>query len=259
MHPQWLVGELLDGVCHTVTRVCIPLMHSESSSCHSVRFFPPSSHAAHDSVIWVEWEKYASFAVPHTAGEAECSFTCSPFLLWEKWRAEKTFLIPELCLLGRGCGVGKVKLFLLPSPLYPNIFFAPVVCWYISTGKLISTKAFSSMGGCLRWCFSETPRLQPWRAGTGSQTLAGFIGTTMVFLGSFVYGARSHSSHKDSFVCGWMPSFCWGGGEWWGLSYSWGCVLFSHVADFSLFLFLCLAILLFSCCTEVQMCTERCM
>ena len=32
-----------------------------------------------------------------------------------------------------------------------------------------------------------------------------FIGRTMVFLGSLVYSARSHSSHKGTFICEWMP------------------------------------------------------
>lgn len=38
MHPEWLIGQLLDGVCDTFSRICSPLMLS-----HSPAFAPPKA------------------------------------------------------------------------------------------------------------------------------------------------------------------------------------------------------------------------
>ena len=51
--PQWPMGGLLDGLYDTVSRIYIPLMPPKSPTCCSPSLFPPPSHEAHVSVLWM--------------------------------------------------------------------------------------------------------------------------------------------------------------------------------------------------------------
>lgn len=55
----------------------------------------------------------------------------------------KSSLNPKLCLPWGRSDFGKIKLFLLPTPMHPNsklIFFSPVACWIFSSGNLDFSK-----------------------------------------------------------------------------------------------------------------------
>lgn len=47
-------GKTSDGVCDAVSRIHVPLVSSKSLICHFPSLFLPSSHAAPDSVLWME-------------------------------------------------------------------------------------------------------------------------------------------------------------------------------------------------------------
>ena len=67
--------------------------------------------------------------------------------------------------------VGKVKQFLLPSPIHPNLYlFAPMLCWKFSPRNLDFHKPLSSVGGSLRQRSLGTFR--PWPRDAGASLLS---------------------------------------------------------------------------------------
>lgn len=71
--PQRLVGRLLGGVCNMVSRICVPLMPSESPICCSLNLFPPPPQTQYSG-----WDRreMSLFGIIPTAGETGCSPTC---------------------------------------------------------------------------------------------------------------------------------------------------------------------------------------
>ena len=76
----------------------------------------------------------------------------------------------------------------------------------------------------------------------------------MVFLGSLVYSARSHSSHKGTFICEWMPHMfvcVWGGVD--------DDYLIHDSVSYSAMLLIYLSLWLFSCCSvQFSSVTQSC-
>ena len=52
-----LIGELLDGILDILSRICIPLNAFWESYLKFSSLFLTPSHAAHDSVLWLGWER----------------------------------------------------------------------------------------------------------------------------------------------------------------------------------------------------------
>lgn len=89
-------------------------------------------------------KKQASLTVSHTAWKARYSLICSHSPLQEKWQAKKISLSTEL----RKDDMYKHNLFILSSPVCPNMFFflflwqcflfllASVLCWNFYTENL---------------------------------------------------------------------------------------------------------------------------
>ena len=50
-------GQLLDEVHNAVTRICSPLMPYEGPTCHSPSHFTFPTSVAHNSVLWMGWER----------------------------------------------------------------------------------------------------------------------------------------------------------------------------------------------------------
>lgn len=119
----------------------------------------PSSHVAHDLVLWMRWEKWVSLTVPCTDGEGRCLLTHS-----------------SLC---RGNhGLGKLSVGPKPSPIGEGVMdiksnyssyplqCIQTLCIYFSlelcVGKFTleiwsSTKPLSSVSACLSQCFTRAP------------------------------------------------------------------------------------------------------
>lgn len=56
-YPHWLMCGLLDGIHNAVCRICIPLIPSKNPICHYTSLFSPPSREAHDSVLWIGFER----------------------------------------------------------------------------------------------------------------------------------------------------------------------------------------------------------
>ena len=105
-HLQWPVRRPPDGVCDTVTRMCVPWMPSEGSTCCSLSF----CCAAHLRFWDGATKKWESLAVACTTEDAGHSLISS-FTPWEESWAKMVPLCTELCLSGES----KAKLVLLSS------------------------------------------------------------------------------------------------------------------------------------------------
>ena len=128
-------------------------------------------------------------------------------------------------------------------------FFAPVVCWNFSSVNLDFHKGSPICGLLSRAVFSRgfwTVAERGWSWFTGHcQVHSQDRGLYAYYLmhrwvrllqGPLVYVAGSHSSHKDTFVCGWVPNyFCCGGGQKPGTFYS--TIIPSLLASFFMMLF----------------------
>lgn len=77
--------------------------------------------AAHNSVLWKGKQRNGPLWQNPQSWESWV-LTDSYIAPWKKYWAKKVFLGTELCYLGWG-DVYKVKLFLLPSPMHPNLQF----------------------------------------------------------------------------------------------------------------------------------------
>lgn len=111
------------------------LRYVPNPGCYPPNCWLLSSHAARDSPLEAG-DKWASLAASHIAVEARCSYTVYPFPLWEKLQAKRA-LLGWAVLPCRRDDVGRVKLFLLPSPMcLDSNIFAPVVCWNFPTRLL---------------------------------------------------------------------------------------------------------------------------
>lgn len=109
-HPLWLLCRLFDGVCNTVSRILMPLMLLKILS-DSSRLLP---HASHDSVPWMRrersgtlWQGPTHLGKPHSHFHVLFSFV-GEIMGWH-WAV----------LSWRRNDLGKIKLFLLFSPVHP--------------------------------------------------------------------------------------------------------------------------------------------
>ena len=123
------------------SRICIPLISSESPMCHSPSPFSPPSHAAHKPVFWTGGNR----TVPVQLGKPGAH---SPALIspsQERSQAENISQSPKLCRLG--WGVLRVKSNHSPYPLWyiqSHIFLLQHCAGTSSLETGISTKALSS-------------------------------------------------------------------------------------------------------------------
>lgn len=149
--PQRLMGGLPDGVCKTVSRICISsICFIHSPGCCSPSHSLPPSCAVHDAVLWVEQERNGSD--PHSWGNQVLThmFSVSPVaeimgqegLSWH-------FVHPG------GSDTGKVKLLLLPSSTNPiSDFFCSIGMCIFSAELRKSTEALSFMDDSQKSIFS---------------------------------------------------------------------------------------------------------
>lgn len=84
-----------------------------------------------------------------------------------------------------------------------------------------STKALLSLGDCLRERFQGLPD-HSWErqelVHSQDQGLYSYYLThrwVNLLPGDLAYGAKSNTAHKGTFVCEWMPNYCWGGAWTW--------------------------------------------
>ena len=105
------------------SRICIPLKPSESY-LHSPGLFPPSSHVVQDSVLWIGQEKNEPLGLhPAQLGKLgthsyALRFPCRRLIVGRGDLSWHQVGLPW----GRN-DVDKVKRFLLPSPLCPDLYF----------------------------------------------------------------------------------------------------------------------------------------
>lgn len=84
---------------HDAVRICVPLVSSESSICHSPCFFLPANHIVHNSVLWMVWQRNGPLWQPPYSWKAGCSPTL--FLSHRRYHEpKKIFFGPSLCHLG---------------------------------------------------------------------------------------------------------------------------------------------------------------
>ena len=103
-------------------RICIPLKPSESY-LHSPSFFPSSRPGAQDTVtVGGVREEWTPSPTSCTTGKAGHSVPCSPFPCRRNHHWENLLFTWAGLPWGRS-DVGKVKWFLLPSPLCPDLYF----------------------------------------------------------------------------------------------------------------------------------------
>lgn len=106
-------------------RICIPLMSSKGSICHSTCLFPPlcpPCHVAPNSVLWMRRERNEPLQSIYAAEELSAHFHKLPFPHRINHRLRKIFLDPKLCHLREGLMQARSKC-LLPSPVSPNLYF----------------------------------------------------------------------------------------------------------------------------------------
>lgn len=103
--------------------------------------------------------------------------------------------------LWRRSDAGNVRLFLLPSPMHPNlIYFFPTACWNFST----KTLDFDRCSPICRWLSKtvfprnsqNTAKRGPCRFHSQKQYLNAFDLMNEWVTSSLAYGAGSHSSQK---------------------------------------------------------------
>lgn len=166
------------------------------------------------------WDFLAKF---FTGEEAESHSHTLTFLC-EESQAERIYLsCPWAVLPRRRASAGKVKLFLLFSPVCPNscVFVFVLLPWYARTSALetwTSTRKGSLVwGDCLR-CFPGSTRPQ-WEV---LKMFMGHGGVALSYICLLVasqmhetlpwslgpWGWIPHSSPEGTFVCVWMPD-CW--------------------------------------------------
>ena len=122
-------------------------------------------------------EKRAPLAMSHTIGEAGCSLTHSLFYPQDKSQAKEDHSWPWAVQPWGRDDVGKVKLFLLPSPRFQtHIFFFFFLLQQFPRTSLetwASTKSFALVGNFLRQSLPGVPRLRQRRTAAGLWTLQG--------------------------------------------------------------------------------------
>lgn len=147
------------------------------------------------------------------AREARHSLMRLHFVLWEKLQAEKISFGTEPCSLEVGW----------PLQYIQTHSFPPILCWNFYIGTWTSLKPLLSLGYCLTQCSLGAPRslpkglellhrpLQCLSLGPRSECLLFCTRVSKISPSPLAYGSVYCSSHKCSFICGWMPKYYYWG------------------------------------------------
>lgn len=145
------------------------------------------------------------------AREARHSLMRLHFVLWEKLQAENISFGTEPCCLEVGW----------PLQYIQTHSFPPILCWNVYIRTWTSLKPLLSLGYCLTQCSLGVPRSLPkgwscfidhcsvchWDQGLNAYYLAHELASPS----RSAYGSVYCSSHKCSFICGWMPKYYYWG------------------------------------------------